>query len=497
MNASSPEQTPGEAAAAPATHDVIVLGAGPVGQNVAARCGAAGLSVAVVERELVGGECSYWGCVPSKSLLRPVIAIDDALSVEGAREAVVGEIAPAGVFGRRDRYVTNWNDSGQADAVVAMGAEVIRGHARIDGPRRVAVATADDRLVVLTARHAVVVCTGSTATVPDIPGVAEAAPWTNRRATDSSTVPARLAVVGAGGVGVEMATAWRGLGSEVTLLVRDSALLPRMEPFVGELVGRGLTEAGVDVRTGVTVTQLKRGGPSEPVVVSLDDGNRITVDEILFATGRTPNTSDIGLQTVGLRPGSWLDVDDACVVRGVDGNWLYALGDANHRALLTHQGKYQARMAGNAIAARAQGRPIDTEPWGAHVATADQWAVPQVFFTDPEAASVGLTTMQAEQSGRRIKTVDVNIGDTVPGANFYADGYRGRARMIVDLDDDCLLGVTFVGPGVAELLHSATIAVAGKVPIDRLWHAVPCFPTISEVWLRLLEAHRDSEKSTA
>jgi pyruvate/2-oxoglutarate dehydrogenase complex dihydrolipoamide dehydrogenase (E3) component len=279
--------------------------------------------------------------------------------------------------------------------------------------------------------------------------------------------------------------------------VRDSVLLPRMEPFVGDFVSRGLTESGVDVRTGVTVTQLQRRGPSEPVVVSLDNGDYLTVDEILFATGRTPNTSDIGLETVGLRPGSWLDVDDTCVVRGVNGDWLYALGDANHRALLTHQGKYQARIAGNAIAARVQGRMLDTERWGAHVATADGHAVPQVFFTDPEAASVGLTATQAEQSGHRIKAVDVNIGATVSGANFYADGYDGRARIVVDLDRGYLLGASFVGPGVAELLHSATIAVAGQVPIDRLWHAVPCFPTISEVWLRLLEANRDTEDPAA
>jgi pyruvate/2-oxoglutarate dehydrogenase complex dihydrolipoamide dehydrogenase (E3) component len=497
MNASSPEQASSEADASDGAYDVIVLGAGPVGQTVAARTRAAGMSVAVVERELVGGECSYWGCVPSKALLRPVIALADARRIDGAREAVTGTIATAGVFGRRDRYVTDWKDNEQAATITAMGAELIRGHARIDGPQRVAVATADDRLIVLTARHAVVVCTGSTATVPDIPGVAETAPWTNRKATDSHVVPPRLAVVGAGGVGVEMATAWHGLGSEVTLLVRDSVLLPRMEPFVGDFVSRGLTESGVDVRTGVTVTQLQRRGPSEPVVVSLDNGDYLTVDEILFATGRTPNTSDIGLETVGLRPGSWLDVDDTCVVRGVNGDWLYALGDANHRALLTHQGKYQARIAGNAIAARVQGRMLDTERWGAHVATADGHAVPQVFFTDPEAASVGLTATQAEQSGHRIKAVDVNIGATVSGANFYADGYDGRARIVVDLDRGYLLGASFVGPGVAELLHSATIAVAGQVPIDRLWHAVPCFPTISEVWLRLLEANRDTEDPAA
>ena len=391
--------------------------------------------------------------------------------------------------------MTDWNDSGQAESVEAMDVTLVRGHARLDGPKRLVVATAS-QLVALTARHAVVICTGSTAAVPDIPGVAETKPWTNRRATDSSAVPPRLAVVGAGGVGVEMATAWQGLGSKVTLLARTSRLLPRMEPFVGEFVNHGLTEAGVDVRTGVSVTELRRPAGTAPVTIILDNGDQLEADEILFATGRTPNTGDIGLQTIGLSPGSWLDVDDTCLVRGVDGDWLYAMGDANHRALLTHQGKYQARMASNAIGARAQGQILDDGPWGAHVATADALAVPQVFFTDPEAASVGLTTMRAEELGHRIKTVDVNIGDTVPGANFYADGYAGRARIVVDLDHGCLLGATFVGPGVAELLHSATIAVAARVPIDRLWHAVPCFPTISEVWLRLMEANRDTRDAT-
>jgi dihydrolipoamide dehydrogenase len=265
-----------------------------------------------------------------------------------------------------------------------------------------------------------------------------------------------------------------------------------MEPFIGEYVGHGLTEAGVEVRTGVTVAELSRPGGAGPVGVRLDNGDQIEADEILFAVGRTPNTADLGLETIGVTPGSWLDVDDTCLVRGVEGEWLYALGDVNHRALLTHQGKYQARMAGNVITARAHHDPLDHTPWGAHVSTADTHAVPQVFFTDPEAASVGLTAEQAERLGHRIKVVDVDMGEAVPGANFYADGYTGRARMVVDLDHGYLLGVSFVGPGVAELLHSATIAVAARVPIDRLWHAVPCFPTISEVWLRLMEANRDT-----
>ena len=476
--------------AAEDSYDVVVLGAGPVGQNAAERARAGGLSVAMVERELVGGECSYWACVPSKALLRPVIAVADADHVDGAREAVSGSINAAGVFGRRDRYVSNWDDAGQADWVAGIGATLVRGHGRLDGPRRVTVTAADGDVSVLTARHAVVICTGSRPALPDLPGMTEARPWTNRKATDSSSVPNRLAVVGAGGVGVEMATAWNGLGASVTLLARGAGLLPRMEPFVGELVERGLRESGADVRVNVSVTKLHR--TDGPVTLELSDGSKLEVDEVLFATGRAPLTDDIGLQTVGLTPGSWLDVDDTCRVRAVDDGWLYAAGDANHRALLTHEGKYQARIAGSAIAARAAGLPLDTAPWGAHAATADHYAVPQVFFTEPEAAAVGLSAEEAEQAGRRVHAVDIEIGDVVKGAVLYADGYSGRARMVVDVDHNHLLGVTMVGPGVSELLHSATIAVAGRVPIDRLWHAVPCFPTISELWLRLLEAYRDS-----
>jgi pyruvate/2-oxoglutarate dehydrogenase complex dihydrolipoamide dehydrogenase (E3) component len=474
-------------------YDMIVVGSGPVGQTAADRARAAGLSVAVVERELVGGECSYWACVPSKALLRPVIAISDARRIDGAREAVTGPLNVAGVFGRRNRYVTDWDDNDQAAWVAGIGADLVRGHARLNGARRVAVEGPDGHVVTLTARHAVAICIGSGAVLPDIPGIDEARPWTNREGTDSSEVPDRLAVIGGGGVAVEMATAWQGLGSAVTLLARRSGLLPRMEPFAGELVGRGLAEAGVDVRVGVSVIKLSRPGGTGPVTVSLDDGSELQADEVLFATGRKPLTDDIGLDTVGLPPGSWLQVDDTCRVQAVEDGWLYAMGDANHRALLTHEGKYQARIAGAAIAARAAGKPVDTRPWGPFAATADHHAVPQVFFTDPEAAAVGLTAQEAQDAGHRVRVVDVEIGKVVTGAKLHADGYSGRARMVVDLDNECVLGVTFVGPGVSELLHSATIAVAAQVRIDRLWHAVPCFPTITEVWLRLLEAYRDAE----
>ncbi|MHA6764202.1 dihydrolipoyl dehydrogenase family protein [Streptacidiphilus sp. PAMC 29251] len=470
-------------------YDVVVVGAGPVGENAADRVRAAGLTVAVVESELVGGECSYWACMPSKALLRPAVALAEARRLPGAREAVTGRLDAAAVLARRDSFTSHWKDDGQVDWVRGIGADLVRGQGRLDGPRRVLVLQPDGGSVTLTARHAVVLATGTRAIVPDLPGIAEAKPWTSREATSAATVPNRLAVVGGGVVGVEMATAWNALGSEVTLLVRGSGLLPNVEPFAGELVTAGLTEAGVDVRTEVSVTELRRPDADGPVTLRLDDGGELEVDEILFATGRAPRTEDLGLDTVGLEPGSWLDVDDSCRVTAVDGGWLWAVGDVNHRALLTHQGKYQGRIAGDAIGALAAGRPLDTAPWGAHTATADAGAVPQVVFTDPEVAAVGLTAAQAQQAGLRVRAVDYEIGN-VAGASLYADGYRGHARIVVDLDREVLVGATFVGAAVSELLHSATIAVTAEVPIARLWHAVPSYPTISEVWLRLLETYR-------
>ncbi|MFC8285525.1 dihydrolipoyl dehydrogenase family protein [Streptomyces cyaneofuscatus] len=469
-------------------YDVVVIGAGPVGENVADRTRAAGLSTAVVESELIGGECSYWACMPSKALLRPVVARADARRVPGLSTAVQGPLDVQAVLAHRDDKTSNWKDDGQVDWLEGVGADVYRGTGRLTGPREVTVTAPDGTEHRLTARHAVAVCTGTRAVVPDLPGIAEARPWTSREATSAKEVPGRLVVVGGGVVGVEMATVWQALGAEVTLLIRGEGLLPKMEPFAGELVAEALEEAGATIRTGVSLTAVERPAPDGPVTVVLDDGGRIEADEILFATGRAPRTDDLGLETIGLKPGSWLTVDDSCRVEGTD--WLYGVGDVNHRALLTHQGKYQARIAGAAIAARAQqDSPLDTSPWGPHAATADHAAVPQVVFTDPEAASVGLTLAEAEHAGHRVRAVDYDLA-SVAGSGLYADGYRGRARMIVDLDREILLGVTFVGPGIGELLHSATVAVAGEVPIDRLWHAVPAYPTISEVWLRLLETYR-------
>ncbi|MEU3275802.1 dihydrolipoyl dehydrogenase family protein [Streptomyces antibioticus] len=465
------------------TYDVVVLGAGPVGENVADRTRAAGLTTAVVESELVGGECSYWACMPSKALLRPVIAQADARRLPGLAEAVRGPLDTSAVLARRNWFTGDWTDDGQVEWIKSIGADLYRGHGRLTGPRQVTVGD-----TVLTARHAVAVATGTRAALPDLPGLAEVRPWTSRDATSAQSAPGRLVVVGGGVVATEMATAWQALGSQVTLLVRGKGLLDRMEPFAGELVAEALTDAGADVRTGTSVASVSR--VDGIVVVVTGTGERIEADEILFATGRAPRTDDIGLETVGLIPGSWLSVDDSLRVDGT--NWLYAVGDINHRALLTHQGKYQARIAGAAIAARAAGTDLpENGPWNAYAATADHESVPQVVFTDPEVAAVGLSLAEAEAAGYRVRAVDVDLS-SVSGAGLYGEGYKGRARMIVDLDGEILRGVTFVGPGLGELIHSATIAVVGQIPIARLWHAVPSYPTLSEVWLRLLEAYRDN-----
>lgn len=467
--------------------DVVVIGAGPVGENVADRAKAGGLDVVLVEHELIGGECSYWACIPSKTLLRSAAALRAAKRVPGAAEAATGELDVAAVLRRRDYWVSDWDDHGAADWVASVGIGLERGHGRLDGPRRVVVEHADGSETTLVARHAVVVSTGSDPAIPPIVGLAESGPWTSRDATSVKEPPARLAVIGGGFVAVEMAAAFAGFGTEVIVLARHG-LLGEMEPFVGEAVVDGLRRLGATVRLGVEPVQVERHGSGD-VVITLDDDTTLTADEVLVATGRTPRSHALGLETVGLEPGSWLEVDETMLVQGADGgdgDWLYAVGDVNHRALLTHQGKYQGRAAGDVIAARAAGRAVDTAPWGVHVATADHSAVPGVVFGEPECVSVGFTEERARRAGRDVRIADVPI-QSASGAGILADGYDGRARLVVDAELGTVIGATFVGQDVAELLHAATIAIVGEVPVTRLWHAVPAFPTMSEVWLRLLE----------
>lgn len=469
-----------------AEYDLIVIGAGPVGENVADRAVQGGLSVAIVESELVGGECSYWACMPSKTLLRAGAALAAAVDVPGALPAASGarRVDVAAVLRRRDEIVHEWNDAGQVQWLQDAGIELVRGHGRLTGEREVTVARDGADAARLRARYAVAVCTGSAALLPDIPGLADARPWTSREATAVQQLPESLVILGGGVVACEMATAYASFGVAVTVLAR-SALLRGVEPFAGERVTAALREAGVDVRADAQVTAVAREDDGR-VRVDLDGEASVTASEILVATGRVPRTGDLGLEVVGLEPGAWLDVDDTLRVRGTA--WLYGVGDVTHRALLTHQGKYQARAAGDVIAARAHGSEIDDRPWGAHVATADHDAVPQVVFTAPEVAAVGITAAQAEERGIRARALDVDLAQ-IAGASTRAAHYRGQARAVVDEDRGVLVGATFVGEDAAEMLHAATIAVVGEVPLHRLWHAVPAYPTLSEVWLRWLEAY--------
>jgi dihydrolipoamide dehydrogenase len=442
-----------------------------------------------VETELVGGECSYWACMPSKALLRGTEALAEVRAVDGAGQAVTGEQDVAATLARRNGFTSHWDDSGQVEWVHGAGIDLLRGAGRLDGERTVVVTAADGTATRLTARHAVVVCTGSMSAVPPIDGLADAQPWSPREATSAKEAPARLLVLGGGYVGCEMATAWQALGSRVTVLQRDDRLLPNAEPAAGDAVTAALRGSGVDVRLGTDVTAARRENDEVVLTLTPQDGGpeEVRGDEVLVAVGRAARTGDIGLDTVSLAPGEYLAVDDTLQVAGLP--WLYGVGDVNGRRQLTHMGKYQARQAGAAILARARGEEPDTSDWSPFVATADAVATPSVVFTCPQVASVGRTAAEAQEAGLPHRVVEYPIGG-ISGAKLFADGYSGTAIAVIDTEREVLLGVTFVGPAVAELLQAATIAVVGEVPISRLWHAVPAFPTISEIWLRLLETYR-------
>lgn len=453
-----------------AEFDVVVIGAGPVGEVLAQRVTeGTGLSAALVEAELLGGECSYYACIPSKTLLSPMATVDQARNLPGAGSA---ELDVRATLSRRDTWVSDYDDAAQVEWAEGVGITVVRGRGRVVAEKTVEVTDGQGAHTV-RARRAVVVATGSEAHIPQ--EFADAAPWTSRDATGVQEVPETLAIIGGGVVACEAATWMSGLGSEVTMLVRGPRLLSGFEPEAGQVVLETLRDRGVTVHLETSVESCERPGETTGALGRLHGGpatlmtsaGRFITDELLAATGRQPRLEGVGADFEDQPP------------------WLHLIGDASSEAPLTHWGKYRARQLGDEIAADARG------PQRGAGATAEAGAVqapvPQAVFTDPPVASVGLTEAEAREAGVDVVTAEASA-DAVAGISLLRDDARGTAKIVVDRSTGCLVGATFAAHGLTEVMHSATVAIVGEVPVHRLRHAVPSFPTPSEVWLGLLES---------